>query len=144
MTTQTAYNHLTRLKSRMDSIYSAARSYCSTHADILQRLKAEVWEDAALKKCPAWVRSSLSNHSGAKLEEIHRHFVLWAFMCPDGKPRVWEQLDDSTRLSYCQSGEDKKTGNHFWLRLTNSHSQYGAVNEQTFTQVWEITSNPFS
>jgi len=140
MQTSTAYNHLTRLKSRIDSIYSAARSYRSPHSDILEKMKSEIWEDPALKKCPSWVRASLSNHSGAKLDEIHRHFVLWAFMCPDGKPRVWEQLDESTRQSYCS----EKTGNHYWLRLTNSHSHFGVVDEQTYTQVWEITSNAFS
>jgi len=104
-------------------------------------MKAEVWEDASLAKCPAWVRASLINHSSAKLEEIHRHFVLWAFMCPDGKPRVWGQLDEETRQSYCST---EKTGNHFWLKLTNSHSHFGVVDEQTFTQVWEITPNAFS
>jgi hypothetical protein len=76
----------------------------------------------------------------AKLHEIQRHFVLWAFMCPDGKPRVWDQLDEETRRSYCS----EKTGNHFWLKLTNSHSHFGVVNEQTYTQVWEITANVFS
>jgi len=106
----------------------------------LEKMKNEIWEDSALKKCPSWVRASLSNHSGAKLDEIHRHFVLWAFMCPDGKPRVWEQLDESTRQSYCS----EKTGNHYWLRLTNSHSHFGVVDEQTYTQVWEITSSAFS
>ena len=144
MQTSTAYNHLTRLKSRMDSIYSACRSYRSTHSHLLERLKAEVWEDEALKKCPSWVRASLSNHSGSKLEEIHRHFTLWAFMCPDGKPRVWKQLDEETRLSYCTTSEDRKTGNMFWLKLVNSHSHYGVVQEQTYTQVWEITSDIFA
>lgn len=144
MKTSTAYNHLTRLKSRIDSIYSAACSYRSPHSDILEKMKEEIWGDSALKKCPSWVRASLSNHSGAKLAEIQRHFVLWAFMCPDGKPRVWEQLDEPTRLSYCTTGEDRKTGNHFWLKLTNSHSHFGVVTEQTYTQVWEITSNVFS
>jgi len=140
----TAYNHCFRLKSRIDSIYSASRSYRSPHADILARLTKEVWEDESLKKCPSWVRASLSDYSLSKLHEIQRHFVLWAFICPDGKPRVWEQLDEETRLSYCTTGEDRKTGNHFWLKLTNSHSHFGTVKEQTFTQVWEITSDIFS
>lgn len=140
MKTDTAYNHLTRLKSRMDSIYSSGMSYRATHTHILELLKKQVWEDAALEKCPSWVRASLSNHSGAKLGEIHRHFTIWAFMCPDGKPRVWEQLDEATRHSYCQPD---KTGNRFWLKLTNSNSHWGVVNEQTFTQVWEITSDIF-
>lgn len=140
MKTSTAYSHLTRLKARMDSIYSAACSYRSPHSDILERTKKEIWDDPALKKCPSWVRASLSNHSGAKLAEIHRHFVIWAFMCPDGKPRVWDQLDEETRQSYCS----EKTGNHFWLKLTNSRSHFGVVTEQTYTQVWEITSDIFS
>lgn len=137
----TAYNHLTRLKASIDNVYSASRSYRSSHAHILERLTKEVWEDVALKKCPSWVRSSLGNYSVSKLHEIQRHFVVWAFMCPDGKPRVWDQLDEETRRSYCVSG---KTGNHFWLKLTNSHSHFGVVNEQTFTQVWEITSDIFA
>jgi hypothetical protein len=137
----TAHNHLTRLKSATDSIHSAARSYRSPHADILARMTKEVWEDPALAKCPSWVRAGLSNHSMSKLHEIQRHFVMWAFMCPDGKPRVWEQLDEETRRSYCSA---EKTGNHFWLKLTNSHSHFGVVHEQTFTQVWEITSDIFS
>ena len=141
MKTSTAYNHLKRLKSRMDSIYSAARSCRSTHAHILERVKAEVWEDPDLKKCPSWVRASLGNHSGAKLDEIFQHFTLWAFMCPDGKPRVWGQLDEETRLSYCVPD---KTGSRFWLKLTNSNSHFGVVTEQTFTQVWEVTPDIFA
>lgn len=137
----TAYNHLTRLKSRIESIYSAARSYRSPHSVILEQMTKEVWEDPALTKAPAWVRASLSDYSMSKLHEIQRHFVLWAFMCPDGKPRVWDQLDEETRRSYCSAD---KTGSHFWLKLTNSHSYFGVVNEQTYTQVWEITANAFS
>jgi len=144
MKTTTAYNHLTRLKSRMDSIYSACNTYRSSHDHILERLKSEIWEDKALAKCPSWVSASLSNHSLAKLDEIHRHFTIWAFMCPDGKPRVWEQLDEETRQSYCSTGEDRKTGNLFWLKLTNSNSHFGVVTEQTFTQVYKITSDIFA
>jgi hypothetical protein len=65
-------------------------------------------------------------------------------MCPDGKPRVWEQLDEETRQSYCSTGEDRKTGNLFWLKLTNSNSHFGVVTEQTFTQVYKITSDIFA
>jgi hypothetical protein len=143
MNSKTAFNHLVRLKSRIDSIYSSGMSYRATHTHILDLLKKQVWEDEALKKCPSWVRASLSNHSGAKLEEIHRHFSIWAFMCHDGKPRVWEQLDEQTRLSYCTTGEDRGTGNYFWLKLTNSNSHWGVVKEQTFTQIWEITPDIF-
>jgi len=144
MKTSTAYNHLKRLRSRMDSIYSAGNSYRASHEHILERLKAEVWQDAALGKCPSWVYASLSNHSGAKLDEIHRHFTIWAFMCPDGKPRIWGQLDEETRQSYCTTGEHSKTGNRFWLKLTNSNSHFGVVTEQTFTQVYKITSDIFA
>lgn len=141
MKTSTAYNHLTRLKARMDSIHSAARHYRPKHTKMLEQMKAEIWEDKALAKCPSWVRASLSNHSIALLHEIQRHYVIWAFMCPDGKPRIWEQLDEDTRQAYCAPD---KTGNHYWLKLVNSHSHFGVINEQTFTQVWEITNNPFS
>lgn len=137
----TAYNHFTRLKSRIESIYSAARSYRSPHSAILEQMTKEVWSDPALAKAPAWVRASLSDYSTSKLHEIQRHFVLWAFMCPDGKPRVWGQLDEETRRSYCSAD---KTGSHFWLKLTNSHNHFGVVTEQTYTQVWEITANAFS
>lgn len=140
MKTKTAYNHLVRLKNRMDSIHSSARSYCSPHADILARMTAEVWEDPALAKCPAWVRTVLGEHSSMLLHEIHRHYVLWAFMCPDGKPRVWEQLDEQTRASYCSAD---KSGAHYWLRSKVTGGRWFDVQEQTATAVYEITDKPF-
>ena len=142
MKTTTAYNHLVRLKGYMASVYSAARSYGSPHQEILERLKESVWNDPALKKCPAWVNSSLSNYSLAKLDEIHQHYVVWAFIDSDGKIVPWEALDEQARESYCTAD---KTGAFYWVqpKLTGGKST-GVFENQTITRVWNVTNRIFA
>lgn len=109
----TAYNHLKRFESIVNSIHSAALIYCPTHAEILDQVKTKVYSDPAWPKCPSWVKQSVSDLGLAWLERIHRERLVWLFELPDGSACSWDFLPESIRQEYCQPG---KSGAHYWLR----------------------------
>lgn len=146
MKTSTAYNHFTRLKSRMESVYSAAECYHPTHAHILERLTAEVFNDPALPKCPSWVRQGLTDYSSARLERIHRGLVVWLHKGADGRFKSYEALNDQERDAV-NKDSDRKLSAHVWLKETTGRGTIADKNDYregaTITRSFEITGKPF-
>lgn len=145
MKTSTAYNHYTRLKSRLESIYSGAECYHSTHEHILNEIDRLVWQDKSIKKCPGWVRQGLSDYSSFRLNQIHQNYLVWLHQKEDGTVCSWDLLSDSERQSY--NSPDKK-GAHYWLRKTTpcvgtiaNPGNYKAGD--VITRTFEVTSCKF-
>lgn len=137
----TAYNHHKRLASRMDSIYRTGIASQSLHADILANLKREVYEDPAYKKAPRWVRDQLSARSEMALKEIFRYWLVWMFETPSGL-KTWEAMTEEERQTYLGG----KTGNHYWLKLSNpvSYQHFELLPDQKARATYTITNKPFS
>ena len=72
MRTSTAYNHLQRLTARLHDAYHFARLSAWTHSRLLERLQETVWNDAALAKCPSWVREMLTERSSVAYHALYR------------------------------------------------------------------------
>jgi len=57
MRVSTALNHCSRFESRMRDLYASARRYGWSHAYLLERIGADVYEDPAWSKVPSWVQN---------------------------------------------------------------------------------------
>lgn len=141
MNHKTAYNHLTRLKSRMNSIYSGAEGYCSPHSSILEHL-SKLYLDPAIAKCPAWVRQALGDYSGFRLERIQRDLVVWMFKTESGSIKSWDALTDAEK-KFCS---DNNTGDHFWLKRDIQKDNWGkfkGMAGDTITRDFKVTDKAF-
>jgi len=98
MNTKTAYNHLTRLQSRLASIYSTAKSYGPTCDELISQTSV-VHNDEALKRCPAWVRQSLQNQCSHEFHVIQRHWLVWMFETPTGI-KSYQLLSDEEKKPF--------------------------------------------
>ncbi len=141
MNNKTAHNHYTRLRDDIDSIWSAARSYCQPHSKILEEMKLRVWDDPALPKCPRWVRDKLSVRSEMRLEEAFQHYTLWLFRTPDGSRKVWEALTPEEQRFYASADQ---TGARYWLKLANTTAgHWFDISGHVALARYEITDKEF-
>jgi len=112
MRTSTAHNHLQRLSGILVSIYSSARWGASSHADILERMRAKVWHDPALRSTPSWVRMLLVERSGVALSDLYR-------ANPDSGPPslVWTLFLDGQPIAFNDVPSERMQdlrGAHTW------------------------------
>lgn len=112
MKRQTAYNHKRRLANRMRSIYNQAIYDRPLHRDLIARVRAEVWGDPGLKRCPSWVHTALLEVREQCADAIYRHMV-WAFVGSDGVPRQLDSLPESDRQAVFKGTIQ---GHHYWVR----------------------------
>jgi len=140
----TAYNHLTRLKSKLESIHGTALIDMPTHYELLKRERVVV-DDKALAKCPAWVRQSIGDSLFTFLARIQRERLVWLFSTSRGA-MSYELLTDSERKQ-ANSGDIK--GRHYWLRNTTpsvgtianpGHYRQG----DTISRTYEVTDRLFN
>jgi len=111
MTTKTAYNHLTRLKRKLRSAYSAAYFYMPTHKKLLEDT-APILNDPVLLKCPQWVRQSLCDLSGFLFDDIQRNRVYWAFETERGI-MAYSLLSRDERDAI---NRQANPGAHYWIK----------------------------
>ncbi len=144
MNTSTAYNHLTRLKSKLESLFSAAQCYMPTHDHLLGQV-AEVWQDEALKKCPSWVIQALGDYAQSRWDRIQREYVFWLHPAEDGTFKSWDLLTDKEREEYIRLN---KKGSFIWLKETTGRGTIGDQNKYqqgaTITRTFEITGKIYS
>ena len=139
MKTSTAHNHYTRLASRMDSIYSAARSYGSKHATILDELKKYVYDDDGYNKSPRWVRSRLTERSQMRLNEIHMYHVVFMFETLLGAIVPWNELTEEDSAPYLK----EKMGKHYWLLPVYEGGRTTKIKNQMAIRNYKITNKEF-
>jgi hypothetical protein len=108
----TAHNHWQRLNDRLQSCYSNAKHSRCPHSQLLAELKRSVWDDPALKNCPRWVRTRLSEASRIALQNCYRNLV-WAFRGSDG---AIKELDALTRDDQLKVFAGEIKGHHYWKR----------------------------
>lgn len=136
----TAYNHVTRLKSAVDSVYSSAMHYCPTHEELIATITEKVRKDPAWGKMPGWAQQTVSDYEGAKFATIQRGWTIWLFPQPTGPALAWDEMPEEVRKSYCSA--DKK-GTTYWLRRKTSESYshtFGRKGEgRTLVRELEIT-----
>jgi len=141
MNFQTAYNHVTRLKNKVDSIYGSAMHYCPTHLELIATITKDVREDSAWKRLPGWAQQSVNDHDQAKFSDIQRNWTIWLFPQPEGPALSWDEMPEDVRKTYCSG--DKK-GETYWLRrVTPSQSYshtYGKREGRNLVRTFEITS----
>lgn len=77
MNTRASYNHQQRLKAIVVDIFGSARSFHSTHAQILDRLTLKVYNDPAWLKLPSHVRVYISAWIEFQFQDIDRHYLAW-------------------------------------------------------------------
>ena len=141
MKPSTAYNHYVRLRERLATCYACARISGSPHSVLLASVKADVWQDPALAKCPSWVRVSLAEFDRTAYEDLHKNWLAWLFPTESG-PKAWESLSDDERLSFTRDG---KTGSHYWLApaLVGGRSA-GTMADGVLTRVYTVTGKTFN
>lgn len=134
MNSNTAYNHLKRLEKLVCAIHADGRRYGQTHKTILAELKAKVWDDPALAKCPAWVKASLSHQSQFLYDEVYRP-KLYAKelekMLADAKAGrevkpvayvYWQHRLDGKFISSEEIAARSKAGDiDIWKRIESNH-----------------------
>lgn len=108
MNTSTSYNHQQRYKAIVADIFSSAKSFHSTHAQILERIGQKVYSDSAWPKVPSHVRVYIGAWVECSFQDIDRHYLAW---------RVYWRgslVDSSVVLAgtwnECESGK----GAHVW------------------------------
>ena len=110
MKLSTALNHEQRLINQIDSIYSNVIASKAGHGDILASMKAQVWSDPGLKRCPHWVHHGLIVHAATWRRRIYDHLV-WGFMGSDGTPRPLHDLQEPDRQAVLDGAIP---GRHYW------------------------------
>ena len=150
MNSKTAYNHYSRLKTRLADIFGAAECYCPKHEEILSQIKTKIHEDTAFNKCPDWVRRSLFDYASGRFERIGRDLTIWLFTLPDGVAKCWDILTEEERATFTQA-EPRKTGNFYWLRQTTGTGTVGDINAKenkqtgkTLMRSFEVTMRIYS
>lgn len=143
MRTKTAYNHLTRLKNRLESVYSAAMVYHPTHLQLIEQVQ-EVHKDPALAKCPSWVTQSLQNLDQFLFKNIQQNHVVWMFKVERGI-MSYELLTDAERADV---NKGLVKGEHYWIK--NTTPMVGAVanpgnykSGDTITKTFTVTDKPW-
>lgn len=138
---KTAYNHMARLKSLVDSIYSSAEFYCPTHKELIADINTRVRGDSAWPKLPAWAKQSVNDHDHARFNRIQRDLTIWLFPQPDGPALSWDEMPDEVRQTYCCA---EKTGKTYWLRHVSPSQAYsncrGLKVGKNLVRTLEITS----
>lgn len=141
MKTSTAVNHVTRLKSRIDSIYSSAEFYCPTCKELIATVNAEIQKDPAWGKLPSWARQAVNAQDQARFDRIQRDFTIWLFPQPEGPALSWDEMPEEIRRTYCSA---EKTGKTYWLRHVTPSQAYahtrGKRSGNHLVRTLEITS----
>jgi hypothetical protein len=136
MKPNTAYNHATRLISRINSIWSMAHVSGSPHSHILDRTKSEVYGDAAWPKLPRWARDMVTSHASSTLDEYMKYHMVWAFESLSGEILTWDSLTDDDRSQY----RGEKTGQRYWLKPL---FQKPIISGGKLTESREVSKNAF-
>lgn len=139
MKSSTACNHAQRFRMRISDIFSTACVCRQSHAQILESLKRDVYDTPEIKRCPSWVMRDCRKQAETLFESLYHSNLIWAFETPDG-PRIWEQLTDEQRQSYCVAG---KSGDHYWLKPEHSHGKTSTVKGREVTRKYTITDDKF-
>jgi hypothetical protein len=141
MNSTTTYNHMQRLRNRIDALYSSAEHYCPTHKELIASVQTAIREDPAWTKLPTWARAVLNEHDRARFDRIQRDLTIWLFPQPEGPALSWGEMPEDVRKTYCSA--DKK-GQTYWLRKVRpgkiySHT-YGEREGNTLIVKYEITN----
>jgi hypothetical protein len=123
MKTSTAKNHLLYFKSRVDSIWSIAKSSQLPHAWIMQEMHDQIRSHPAWIRCPYWVRVEVEALSAFYLQRIYQRDV--AFLYAGSKePRPYEYLSEADKEKV---RDDELRGRHYWLVEGISRKRNGVV-----------------
>lgn len=138
----TAYNHMTRLKSRLESTFSAAECYKPTHDHLLDQVN-EIYK-LVPPNCPGWVRQSLADYAESRWDRIQREFVIWLHPTVNGF-KTWDLLTEAERAE-CAKPDYK--GNFVWLNETTGRGTIGDRNNYIqgaiIARTFEITGKIYS
>jgi hypothetical protein len=106
-----SYRVKEKYRSIILDIYSAAKCFKSPHADILARLSERVYDQPDYKKLPHWAIASLLETLRCKLDEVHRHELVWTHEV-DGVRFIAGQLPEGVTYFDINAQSDKSY--HAW------------------------------
>lgn len=109
----TQLNHIQRLESRVNSIISAGTCYLSSHSDLLERIKKEVYEDKGFSKLPSHAKQRIYSLVWFRFEHIGNNLTIWAFLC-DGLPVQYDDMTKEQKEKFAHVSNH--SGHRFWLK----------------------------
>jgi hypothetical protein len=125
MKIQTALNHRDRFVRLSQDIYSRARSYGLTHAQILATFKSELLDNPAWRIVPQWVKAYVEGYRAALFEQTYRRDLVWRVYL-DGR-----YLDSKDVPEGRWPDVDGESSCHFWKE---NGKPYGDSKEERKTK----------
>jgi hypothetical protein len=138
MKLQTAFNHSMRCQSRLRDIYSRAKSFTLTGAEISEAKNREIFSDPAYAKCPRWVHSEISGADRVLFEDIQRNWLVWGvwhegqFLCG------WDNYPQAVKDA-CMAGDGSHPQKHYWLRQETPRGKTLSIEGATATRSYIVT-----